>query len=465
MSAETAGQTTAGPAPAGFRTFLALWASQSVSVFGTALTFFALTIWITQVRFPSPEQQPQLAASLAALGVAFALPAVFLAPFAGAWTDRYDRKRIMILTDIANAGVTLTILFLLVEGFLDVWNLIPLIALTSFIAVFHQLAFDASYVMIVPKEQLPRANGMMQTMWALSTVLSPAGAAAIIALSGTAMVFVVDAVTFVGAAVVLLFLRIPSPKRADLARGAAGRAKSLLSDVKEGALYILDRRPLLWLLATFIVANFAVAPLGVIQPMLVKYGLAADWTARGFSYEGALALLATSAGIGGVAGGFVVSTWGGLKRKRVYGVVVPLILAGVTQIVYGLSGVIFLTAGMALVMSAMVPVMNAHSQTIWQLQTPPELQGRVFSVRRLIAQCTWPLGTAVAGWAAGVVDPGVFMAILGGVLAVFCALQLANPYLLRIEDRDWLEDLARARGTVREARAGAAAGRDAGSDG
>jgi hypothetical protein len=97
------------------------------------------------------------------------------------------------------------------------------------------------------------------------------------------------------------------------------------------------------------------------------------------------------------------------------------------------------------VVSGVVPLMNAHSQTIWQTQTPRELQGRVFSVRRVIAQFTWPLSTALAGVAGGLFNPGLVMAVLGGVLVLFCIAQLFNPTLLRVEDKAWLDDMAASR--------------------
>jgi hypothetical protein len=87
-------------------------------------------------------------------------------------------------------------------------------------------------------------------------------------------------------------------------------------------------------------------------------------------------------------------------------------------------------------------MMNAHSQTIWQTQTPRELQGRVFSVRRLIAQFTWPLSTALAGWAGGVFNPGAVIAVLSAFLVLFCVAQLFNPYLMRVEDKTWLDEMA-----------------------
>ena len=86
--------------------------------------------------------------------------------------------------------------------------------------------------------------------------------------------------------------------------------------------------------------------------------------------------------------------------------------------------------------------MNAHSQSIWQSQTPPELQGRVFAVRRVIAQFTWPISTALAGYAGGVFDVGGYIVIMGIITTVFCIGQLFNPVLRRVEDNSYLDALA-----------------------
>jgi MFS family permease len=451
------------PPPNGFRTFLIVWGTQSISVFGSALTFFALSIWLTQTLYPHPEQKPQLALALSAITLAFALPAIFGAPIAGAWADRHDRKLTMMAMDVANGCLSLLLAVLVVTNALQLWMLIAIVVLSATFGAFHASAFDTSYAMLVPKEQLPRANGMMQTIWSLSGILSPAIAATLISLpglarqgvvpgalgatlgqfkDGTALTMGIDALTFFGAAATLIFLFIPSPKRTDLAAVDGQARKSLWSDVKEGALYIWHRRPLLWLLGTFTVANFVGAPLGVFQPLLVKFNLAADWAGRGFTFEAALALLGTLAGIGGVVGGFFISTWGGLKKRRVYGVVVPLIVEGLALLVFGLSPLLYLTAAASFLAATMIPIMNAHSQAIWQTQTPHELQGRVFAVRRLIAQFTFPLGTVLAGWTAGVFNPGQVMAVLAAILVLFCIGQMFNPYLLRVEDKAYLDQMA-----------------------
>jgi hypothetical protein len=93
----------------------------------------------------------------------------------------------------------------------------------------------------------------------------------------------------------------------------------------------------------------------------------------------------------------------------------------------------------------MLPMMNAHSQAIWQAQTPYELQGRVFAVRRLIAQFSWPLSTLLAGLVGGLFNPGTVVSVLGGILFLFCVGQMFNPYVLRVEDKAWLDAMAAQR--------------------
>jgi MFS transporter, DHA3 family, macrolide efflux protein len=459
------------PPPNGWRTFLIVWFTQSISVFGSELTFFALSIWLIQTLYPRPDQKPELALALSAVSLSFAIPRLLLIPFAGAWADRHDRKRTMMTMDFASGLLSGLLAVLVITNILKLPLLLVLLVLDSLLGVFHSSAFDASYAMIVPENKLGRANGMMQSIWSLAGIISPMIAAAIIALpsllrangaagpiaqlpDGTALAMGIDAITFFFASAALLFLSIPSPQRTDL-HDAQGRAKkSMWADVQEGARYIWYRRPMLWLLGTFAVVNLLSSPVGVFQRLLLKFNLSADWMARGMSFEAALALMATVGSVGGLAGGVLVSTWGGLKKKRVYGVIIPIMISASAMLGLGLSTGVYMAAVMAFTSSAMMPIMNSHSQTIWQTQTPRELQGRVFSVRRLIAQFTSPLGVAMAGWVGGQFDPGLVIATSGALLLVFSTVQLFNPYLLRVEDKAWLDEIA-AKHEAKRARANA----------
>jgi MFS family permease len=200
--------------PHGFRTFVILWATQSLSVFGSALTFFAINIWLVQVLYPRPEQKPELAFALSAISLSFALPTVFMAPIAGAWADRHDRKRTMMLADTANGCVSLVLIALILTQSLNVPSLLVLTVLGAIANTFHTASFDTSYAMLVPEAQLPRANGMMQTIFSLSGIFSPPLAAIIIGIPALARQGVV-----------------PGPAGATLSRLNDGTALAIAVDV------------------------------------------------------------------------------------------------------------------------------------------------------------------------------------------------------------------------------------------
>lgn len=450
------------PPPNGFRTFVIVWITQAISVFGSALTHFALNIWMVTELYPLPEQKPELALAISAVSLAFGLPTLLLAPVAGAWADRHDRKRIMMIADAANGVLTLGLMLMVASGALQLWSLVLFSIAGAALGSFHGSAFDTSYAMLVSEAQLPRANGMMQTIWSLSGVLSPAAAAALISLpalarqgaisgglgeflasirSGATLAMGVDAITFFAASAALIFLFIPSPTRSDLSASGKPR-KSIWADVREGAQFIWVRRPMLWLLGSFTLANFVFAPLWVFFPLLVKFNLAADWTSLGFTIESALATLSTINSLGGIAGGVLISAWGGLKHHRVFMVLGGILVVGGLVALIGLSASFVLVGVFSFLTAAVLPITNAHSQAIWQSITPRELQGRVFAVRRVIAQCAGPVSTALAGVLGGLFNPGAVLAVMNLVLVVFMIFQFFNPIFLKVEDKTYLESLA-----------------------
>jgi MFS transporter, DHA3 family, macrolide efflux protein len=427
-----------------------LWATQALSVLGSAMAAFVFNIYLAQTVFPLETQKPQLALALSLTAIAFTLTAIVGTPLAGVWADRHDRRKTMLGCDLLSAAVSLTIGLLMLYTRPHYWAFIPLVALTGLIFSFHNSAFDTSYSSLVPVTQLSRANGMMQTIWSLSGLASPALAALIVALpvftsgyaqwrwlaswpSGVPLAFLLDAATFLFSAAVLIRLRFPSPPP------TIGEQRSVLADVGFGWHYILDRRPLLWLLLTFALSNFITWPISVFETLLVRYQLAPDWTGRGYTFATALALITTLSSVGGVLGGVLISTWGGLKRRRLLGALVPLTFTGIGQLIFGASHGLYLSSAALLLVGLSTPVLNAHSQAIWQAQVPSAMQGRVFSVRRLVAQFTGPVSLALASVAAGLFPIGPLVMVMSGVLIVFCLLQMVNPALRRVEDGAWLE--------------------------
>ena len=149
----------------GTRTFVIIWFGQLISLIGSGLTSFALGVYI----YNRTGAATQLALSL----VAASLPNLLLLPFAGALVDRWDRRRVLILSDTGAALVTLALWTLLAAGRLEVWHVYAGNALASALGAFQRPAYMAVPSLLVPKERFGRAGGLMQLADAVSTIVAP----------------------------------------------------------------------------------------------------------------------------------------------------------------------------------------------------------------------------------------------------------------------------------------------------
>lgn len=427
----------------GFRTFLILLTTQGLSVFGSMLSYFAINVWLTQTLYADPSQRGALAFALTASSLAFLVPMLVFGPISGALADRWDRRKMMLVADVGLSVVTLIILGLMMTQSLTLPLLILLEVLSSICSTFHQSAFETSHAMLLRPDQFARANGMMQTLFSLARVFGPTTAAMLMAVpaflpagiphglkDGAVLAMGLDALSFLISALALCFLQIPSPKREQV---ATREKSSLWADVREGLQFLLDRRPLLWLLTLFVGANIGMPLVALFPPLLLKFNLAADLGARGLSFETALALFGSAGSAGAVVGGIVVSWWGGLKRNRVWGVLLPMAAFGVALLLLGGSSLLWLSVAAAFVINAHIPFVAAHSSAIWQSQVPKELQGRVFSVRRVIAISASPLATLVGGALSGILDPGVILGVVGLMMLLLVVGQSFNRQLRQLD--------------------------------
>ena len=364
--------------PTGMTAFYIVWAGQLLSMLGTAMTQFALTIW-------AYERTGQ-ATALALVGFFYVTPLLVLSPFAGVVVDRYSRKLLMMVSDFGAGVSTIIVLVLYSMGILEVWHLY----ITAFIAgateVFQWPAYSASISTMLPKEQYGRAHGMISLAGEGSRIFAPIAAAALIGLFGLQTILLIDVVTFSFAIGALAIVFIPQPKVTE--EGAASRG-SVWQEAGFGFRYIWQRKPLLGLQILFMVGNFfATWGFTLMAPMLL---------ARTGNDALTLGSVNSMGAIGGVMGGLLMSLWGGPKRL-VHGVflgwawsgLIGLMLMGVGQSWAWWAVASF---GSALV----VPIINGSNQAIWQRKVPADLQGRVFSIRRLIAWFVNPIATLSVG--------------------------------------------------------------------
>lgn len=377
----------------GMKTFSVIWIGQLVSLLGSGLTSFALGIWALE-RSGSVTQYTLIILSAS-------LPGILFAPFAGALVDRWDRRKVMFWTDLGPAVITLSYAFLLWRGGLEVWHIYIGAFVSSIFGTFQWPAYISAITMLIDRSQYGRVNGMLEFGQAGTTIAGPALAGLLLSFMDIWGVLLIDFVTFLFAAAMLLLVRIPRPEPSAEGQKAKG---SLWKEAAYGWTFIRERPGLFNLLLFFAVLNFALCACGVaIMPMVL-----------GFGSKAAVGTIMSLVGIGMLIGGAIMTATGGPK-PRIYGVLSVGLVISVCFVLVGLKPSIFLVGAGVLIWYIGLPIMNASSTAIWQSKTPGDVQGRVFAMRRMIAQFTTPIGD----FSAGPLADKIFIPLLlpGGALA------------------------------------------------
>jgi len=362
--------------PQGMRTFLIVWLGQVISVIGSGLTSFALGVWLYEATGQ---------ATPFAMTVMFAnLPRLLLAPLAGSLADRWDRRWMMVLADTANALVTLVAVVLVTTGYLQVWHVYVIAVLGSASGAFQGPAYAASITMLVPKKDLARANGLVQTAQAVESLVAPLLAGTLMGTIGLRGIFTVDFVTYFFAIGALLVVRIPQPGLSEA--DTESKRGTVWRDAGFGWRYLRARPGLLWLLLYFALVNFLLNSTGVLTgPMVLAFGTPAT-----------LGVVQMASGAGMLLGSLAMGMWGGPGR-RIVGVVGAIALSALGGLTMGLRPwAPLVCAGLGWFLF-WIPIAAGSSQAIFQAKVAPEAQGRVFAVRSMIASSMMPLATLVAG--------------------------------------------------------------------
>ncbi len=361
----------------GMRGFTVVWFGQLVSFLGTNMTQFALTIWAWE--------KTGEATALALVGFSYTLPYILASPFAGALVDRWNRKLVTMLSDIASGISTLVVLALFASGRLEVWHLYVTSAFAGAFQAFQFPAFSAAVTLMLEKEQYAKANGMMSLAHSASGIFAPVAAGLLLPIIGLGGIMSFDALSFIVAVGALTAIHIPQPTGA----AEAKERPSLLEDSVFGFRYIMARPSLLGLQSIFFVVNFTGSvSFALLAPMILS---------RTGNDSIAMGTVQSAFGVGGVIGGLLMSAWGGPKRK-VYGLLLGLVSTSlIGNMLMGLGRSTPAWVAAAFFFLFINPITNGCSQAIWQSKVPPELQGRVFSTRALIAQASQPVALFMAG--------------------------------------------------------------------
>lgn len=351
------------------RGFLALWLSQSISAVGTAMTNYALAVWV--------YGQSGNAMDVSLLTLSSFLPTIFFRFAAGAIADRWNKKTIMLAADLAAALGSLAILLLHLSGSLRVAGLYAISFVLSLMNAFQVPAAYVATSMLVPKEHYQRTGGLQAASGAAISILSPALAGIVMARGGLTAVLVIDLCTFAIAWVTLLALRIPK-----LVQSPEAAAESFWQNCLGGVRY-LKTHPNLRRLILYIAAVNLLAKLGADGQMQAFVLSRENQTALG--------AVQTSVALGLMAGGMAMAARKPAAdgEKAVYLSCCCVFLTGIgLALCRGPAGWCLF----AFLMYLCAAVMNVHWDTLMRSQVPLEKQGRVYSARDTLQNGTIPLG-------------------------------------------------------------------------
>lgn len=362
------------PFPGNNPTFLVTWLGQVVSLVGSGLTSFALGVWVFE-RTGSPTL-------FAYIGLFAVLPKVFFSPAAGALVDRFDRRKIMILSDTGAGLSTLFISLMIFSGRLELWHIYLSAAANALCGTFQWPAYSASVAQLVPQERLSRANGMIQFGRAAAEIFSPLLAGTLMVSIQLEGVILIDVVTFFFAIFTLLTVRFPQLEN----KPARIKPSNFKAEMTFGWRYIQTHRGLLNLLLFLLVVNFLWGIVGaLIVPMILS-----------FTSSEILGTIITIAGAGMLTGSILMSVWGGPKR-RVRGIIFFELISGVCFMLMGFRPNFWLVAVGAFGAHLTIAIVYGLNQTIWQTIVEPENHGRVFAAQQMFRSFTTPIAYLSAG--------------------------------------------------------------------
>lgn len=363
--------------PTGMFAFTIVWIGQVISLTGSQMTGFALTVWAWLITGE--------ATALALVGFFAFAPTVFVSPFAGALVDRWNRKFVMMLSDLAAVMSTMVVFLLFFTGNLQIWHLYITGAFSGAFGSFQFPAYSAAVTTMVSKKQYGRASGMLSMAQFGSNILAPVLAVILLTTIGIPGILAIDMVTFLVAIGALLLVHIPQPAVTEEGRKSKG---SFWKESVYGFRYIVKRPSLLALQLIFFTVNLVVTfATTVMAPMLL---------ARTGNDATVLGIVQSAIGLGGIVGSILLSIWGGPKR-RIHGVLIGLTLAMVGILLLGLGRSPLIWALSAFFTLLFVPILNGSTQAIWQAKVAPDVQGRVFAARLMISQLSVPVAMLVSG--------------------------------------------------------------------
>ena len=358
------------------KSYLLLWSTQSLSALGSSMTSYALGLWLYQSTGSALEA--------ALLTVCSYAPYVVMSIFAGALSDKWNKKRTMLICDLFAALTTITALLLILANCLEPWHLFLINALNGLMNTVQQPASEVAATQLIPKEYYQKTGALRSLSQSMNTILTPVLATMLFAFGGVSAVIIVDIATFSAAfTVLLLFIRIPEPQKTDKEN------VSFIKSVQSGLSW-LRSNPLILKLIFFLsgINLIASANNAALTPLILS---------KTANNETILGTVNFCIGAATFAGSFIAS-YARPPKDRVKAICISLLFSMSTEnfiLAVGNSPIIWC---IGVVMGwIFIPFMGANLDVVFRSTIPADMQGRVYACRNTLQFFTIPIGGLTSG--------------------------------------------------------------------
>lgn len=371
------------------RNFMILVIGQVISLFGSAIQRFSLSLYLLDRTGSAGLFATMLAIST--------LPYILFAPVAGVLVDRGNRRNIMVVLDLISSVFVGGYAFLLMSGMEHISYIAVLMFALSAIATIYQPAVTASIPMLVEEKELVRTNGIVQQVSSLANFLGPIFAGVLYGFWGIQVILILNAVSFFASAMMELYLKIPHQKREEKRNSWS----VFISEIKEGTEYLTKKNlTVLRMIATAGLFNLFLVPVfSVGAPYIIKITLSMSDQAYGIA-EGVIAL-------GMILGGAIMSIWPHILRMNrvyvlLYGSCISMLIMGLSILLkqFGATGgfisyMSFTFFGMIVML--ILGMINVVTAGYVQMVVPREMMGKITAASSAFATLCVPLGQVIYG--------------------------------------------------------------------
>ena len=401
-------------APLKHRDFRLLWTGMSISLLGDGIFAVAMAWQVYELS--------NVPTALSIVSIGMAVPWIVCLLIGGVVADRFNRRKVILASDITRGLAVAAIAVLSISGTLELWHMVGLVAVYGAGQAFFGPAFDAIVPDLVPHKELAQANSLEQLMRPVAhRTTGPALGGLLIELFGVGYAFAVDASTFVISAIMMLLMRSSG-------QALKPTGKSVWHDIKTGMDYIRKRT---WLWATFAITAFTyllfMGPVEVLLPYIVKNDLNAG--------GGELGLVFAAGGIASVLAAIIVGQTG-LPKRDITWMYVAWTIATFAVALYGILANLWVLVLASVLFNAFESIGQIIWATAKQRHVPPHLLGRVSSLDWLISIGLLPVSFALTGplaAAIGAQSTMIFAGVVGGIVTFF---GIFLPNMRSVEGQD-----------------------------